>query len=127
MEPQPLWEYPCRALSNTVPLATLDLAKPISDQLSFTKGLIDIRGSGNCNGVALWMDWQFSEDVSLSGGPTRTVEPGNFVHWDINSKQGVYFLKEPVIVGEQFSGKQLQYQLQYVPDTAELKFNFSFV
>ncbi|CAN7991097.1 unnamed protein product [Ixodes hexagonus] len=88
VEPQPLWEYPCTAMTRPFRMATVNLAaNPKSDA---TSGHICFESAGNCNGVALWMDFGFDEENTVTTGPTETVVPGKKVIWDHFSRQGVY-------------------------------------
>lgn len=56
--------------------------------------------TGTCNGLVLWVDWILSEDGStkISSGPVRDVICGETVTWDMFSKQGAYFFKNPTQV-----------------------------
>ena len=46
--------------------------------------------SGCPNGIALWMDWELEDGITLNSGP-RSTSQTNELEWDMNSKQGVFF------------------------------------
>jgi len=123
VEPHPLWEYPSIALSQPVNVLSLDLTRPLNDQIIELEDRIVLPGNGCCNGVALWVDWELNAEISVSGGPIAPVVLGENIQWDINSKQGVYFLPTPVDVAD--SKTEFHYQVNMTPSTYELKFSFS--
>lgn len=125
VEPHPLWEYPCRALSAPVRLLTLDLTSSQSqvDQVLTAKGQEVLADSGTLNGVALWIDWQLDEANTVSGGPIAPVSVGHYIGWDMHSKQAVYFLKTCKLSDE---GKRvLNYYVEFVPETYDVRLEFS--
>ncbi|KAK3909580.1 Protein arginine N-methyltransferase 7 [Frankliniella fusca] len=75
-EAQPLWEYPCNALSKPTQLLELDFASSIPENKLECSGSLDISGSGACNGIALWMDWVLDskEENIVSTGPIAEIE-----------------------------------------------------
>ena len=96
---------------------------PLSDQIIEVKGQADVPATGICNGVAIWMHWQLSQDVFVSDGPTAPIVIGENIQWDLYSKQGVYFFKSPVGVAD--NKKKLHYQVNLTPSKFELTFSFS--
>ena len=127
VEPHPLWEYPCRALSTPVRLLTLDLTsfdQPQVDQVLTTKGQEVLADCGTLNGVALWIDWQLDEANAVSGGPVAPVSIGQYIDWDIHSKQAVYFLKTPCKLSDE-AKRTLNYEVEFVPETYDIRLEFS--
>ncbi|XP_034251100.1 protein arginine N-methyltransferase 7-like [Thrips palmi] len=97
-EAQPLWEYPCKALSKPTKLLELNFNANIPQkQIEYT-GSLDIMGLGQCNGVALWVDWVLDEEAQnvISTGPTEEVQIGHQVNWNLHSRQGVYLFPEAI-------------------------------
>lgn len=45
-----------------------------------------------CNGIVLWAEYQFTDQLTLSLGPRKKVTIGEKVEWDFYSKQGVHLL-----------------------------------
>ena len=75
IEPHPLWEYPAKALSSPQKLSSFDLDGQIPKKSIFETGDIKLNGNGTLNGMALWVNWHFSEDAEdcITTGPTKTV------------------------------------------------------
>ena len=125
VEPHYLWEYPSRALSAAVRLITLDLTgPPMTENLSI-KTRVDIPVAGVLNGVALWVDWELDGENTISGGPAGPIKLSHYPQWVLHSKQAVYFFKKPVALAEICNEQMLNCQVDFVPDTFELKFHFS--
>lgn len=106
MEAHPLWEYPCYALHTPIQLMTLDLRTDLSNVSATHKksANLDLKTLRRCakevqnarnscfgmrdtkdytdvlhyNGVAVWTEWHFGEQV-ISTGPTETVVTGQQV------------------------------------------------
>ena len=74
--------------------------------------------TGKCNGVAIWMDWEFGSDSYVSCGPIKPVNPGNYITWDTYSKQGVYFFKEPL------QASTITYDITFSPKSGKFIFDF---
>lgn len=126
VEPHHLWEYPTRALSPAVQITMLDLTTfGMTKEIPEVESKVNLPVNGTLNGVALWIDWQLDEATVISGGPTAPVTLGQNVQWDMHSKQAVYFIKDPVTLSEK--ERSLNYQISFVPETYEFKFNFSVV
>lgn len=99
------------------------LALPTSEEIH---GRIDLPVPGSLNGVAMWIDWQLDETASVSSGPTMPPTLGQNIKWDIHSKQAVYFIKEPMLVGGSGScTHSLKYRAKVLPDTYDFSFLFS--
>lgn len=96
VEPKPLWEYPCKALGNPVELMSIDFN---NFEKNFTNsGKMSIEITGNCNGIALWIDWHL-DDSNLqknivSTGSKIQITPGEYIDWDIYSLQGVHLFSK---------------------------------
>jgi len=90
VEPHPLWEYPCKALGKPKPCAIFDFSKDIHNFKTETLLPLENIQLDDVNGMALWMDWDLSEDISISTGPTKDVRVGEDIVWDVHSKQGVH-------------------------------------
>ncbi|CAH0546347.1 unnamed protein product [Brassicogethes aeneus] len=87
VEAQPLWEYPCVALTNEQEISMLDiLNNPTTLQES--SGCFQISSDLECNGIAIWIDWVHDGSV-ISTGPTEPIVVGEKIEWDIHTRQGV--------------------------------------
>jgi len=122
IEPHPLWEYPCRALSLPTKMMTVDLVSlPKGNNIH---GQINLPVAGKLNGVALWVDWQLDEHSVVSGGPICPPELSKKIQWDMHSKQAVYFLREVVSLAPA-NQDVLYYQADFDATTFDFKFHFS--
>ncbi|CAG0915635.1 unnamed protein product, partial [Notodromas monacha] len=84
VEPHPLWEYPGKALSGAVKVASFNLAENVEAELEKVhSGVVSFESDGLCNGVALWMTWEYpgrdDELFLISNGPVKPIEPGQNV------------------------------------------------
>lgn len=123
VEPQPLWEYPGKALSKPLEVLRFDFTKDIPEKLLCKTGSLGLSDSGHCNGIALWMDWNLDEDVTISTGPVEQVVVGKNIVWDPYTRQGVYFLgKESKAVAE--GSASLKFTIKFDPETGSFDFEF---
>ncbi|GAB0094235.1 Protein arginine N-methyltransferase [Sergentomyia squamirostris] len=102
-EAHPLWEYPCLALAEPMNAFSIDLDNFQSASNTFS-AKSSFKCSGTCNAVAFWVVWHLDrsghERAQVSTGPKSPPEPGKFVKWDPFTKQGVFFVVEPIAVAE---------------------------
>ncbi|KAH8348462.1 hypothetical protein KR084_007655 [Drosophila pseudotakahashii] len=122
VEAQPLWEYPCRALSEPQEVLNVEFSN-FSQELNLS-GSIELINPETCNGVALWVDWQLLDDSSprsiVSSGPSEPVTPGDFVKWDMFVRQGVHFPRKT-----KEAASHLEWSTDFKPLLGELNFRFS--
>ncbi|XP_026166377.1 protein arginine N-methyltransferase 7 isoform X2 [Mastacembelus armatus] len=67
-EPHPLWEYPCRALTQSKAVMTFDFTQCVPQQPVCNQGSLPLLRSGRCHGVALWMEYHLTRDITVSAG-----------------------------------------------------------
>ncbi|XP_055685899.1 protein arginine N-methyltransferase 7 [Lutzomyia longipalpis] len=100
-EAHPLWEYPCLALADPMKISSVDIESFPESSNTFTT-TSKFKSSGSCNGVAFWVVWHLdrsgSDKLKISTGPRETIEPGKFIKWDTFTKQGVFFVVDPIPV-----------------------------
>uniref|UniRef100_A0A672PGA9 Protein arginine N-methyltransferase 7 n=1 Tax=Sinocyclocheilus grahami TaxID=75366 RepID=A0A672PGA9_SINGR len=119
-EPHPLWEYPCRALTKPRPVMTFDFTQCVPEQPINSDGTV----RGRCHGVALWMEYQLTEDITVSMGLTKPVSKEGACEWNPHRKQGVFFFRST----REISGdgrEDLTYNLTFEPHTGDIKMDFS--
>nr|XP_022901940.1 protein arginine N-methyltransferase 7-like [Onthophagus taurus] len=94
VDAEPLWEYKGKAMSEIVDIATLDIPNLCAQEVA-TSGSFNLTGSGECNGLALWVDWIFDEEenIKISSGPTETVYVNTEIQWNIHVRQGVHLMR----------------------------------
>lgn len=125
VEAQPLWEYPCRALSLPQPVLTIDFSNFIETKQQCTT--LKFKDACQCNGIALWVDWKLNDSDStkyvISTGHTSPIHIGEFIEWDFHTRQGVHLLSRPKTMK---ADSELQCDISFVPVTGSLTFNFDF-
>ncbi|XP_037306713.2 protein arginine N-methyltransferase 7 [Pungitius pungitius] len=94
-EPHPLWEYPCRALTRAAEVMTFDFTQLIPQQPISSQGSLPFIRKGRCHGIALWMEYHLTADISVSAGLIGPVSEQGKCQWSRHRKQGVYFLRTP--------------------------------
>uniref|UniRef100_L7M4L7 Protein arginine N-methyltransferase n=1 Tax=Rhipicephalus pulchellus TaxID=72859 RepID=L7M4L7_RHIPC len=126
VEPQPLWEYPCKALTEEFVIAQLDMRNDPE-----TAGKISRAGEepfrskkGACNGVALWADFKLDDSNTVTSGPTQKIVPGEKIVWDRFSRQGVYFFDSTKLDRSKVDPKVLKWSFKF--DVPGGSMNFSF-
>ncbi|GFY67684.1 protein arginine N-methyltransferase 7 [Trichonephila inaurata madagascariensis] len=97
VEPHPVWEYPCTALSEEFNLQEFDFSKSTFTNAFEVSGEVPISSSGICNAIVLWTDYNF-EETEITTGPIQPIVPNHPIQWCMNSQQGVYFLHPPISV-----------------------------
>lgn len=123
-EPHPLWEYPCIALTEPRPVMTFDFQQCVPEQPISSQGSVPLVRRGCCHGVALWMEFQLTDDVTLSMGLTEPISKEGDCEWSPHRKQGVYFLRSPW----ESSGDGMAavaYNLTFDPSIGDIKMDFS--
>uniref|UniRef100_A0AAY4CCM1 Protein arginine N-methyltransferase n=1 Tax=Denticeps clupeoides TaxID=299321 RepID=A0AAY4CCM1_9TELE len=125
-EPHPLWEYPCRALTQARSVMTFDFqqcvpAKPISSQ-----GSVPLTRTGCCHGAVLWMEYRLTDDITVSMGLTGEVTEEGVCEWYPYRKQAVYFFKSPADCSGD-GGATLSYDLTFDPSTGDINMDFEVV
>ncbi|XP_031348627.1 protein arginine N-methyltransferase 7-like isoform X1 [Photinus pyralis] len=119
VEAQPLWEYPCIAQSAVKEFVNLNL-ETLTDAKTYDSSVkFQVEGDSNYNGVALWTDWDLdgtSKNV-ITTGPIISPEVGQWIQWDMHTRQGVHFLKQD---------KKKTITSQFHFNAQEGKINFSF-
>ena len=121
VEPHPLWEYPCVALAQPEEVLQFDLKQKVPQTIvSFTGEVSILDCSTPVNGVALWMEWSLDDETVVTGGPVSKVVTGEKVQWDMDSKQGVHLVKNPVCC------TSMQYKIDFIPREGDMSFKFDF-
>uniref|UniRef100_A0A4W5MMM1 Protein arginine N-methyltransferase n=1 Tax=Hucho hucho TaxID=62062 RepID=A0A4W5MMM1_9TELE len=123
-EPQPLWEYPCRALTQPRAVMTFDFLQCVPEQPIRCQGSLPFMRRGRCHGVALWMEYQLNDDIKVSMGLTRPVSEEGACEWSLHRKQGVYFFRSPW----ESSGDgraSVSYSFTFEPSIGDIKMDFT--
>ncbi|XP_072278976.1 protein arginine N-methyltransferase 7 [Pyxicephalus adspersus] len=125
-EPHALWEYPCRALSDAAKVMTFDFREPVPADDVKSEGSVSLVRSGRCHGVVLWMEYQLTEDISISTGLLDISKEKGYCQWYPHSKQGIFFLNS--VLEQGWSSTQtyssVTYQMTFHPKLGDIKMNF---
>lgn len=90
VEPFMLWEYPCVALGPSSKIFQMDFQDENVE--SSVKSIIIDNFSETCNGIAFWVEYEFTERWSSSHGPSSQIESGKLVNWRMHDRQGVHLI-----------------------------------
>ncbi|XP_043563162.1 protein arginine N-methyltransferase 7 [Chiloscyllium plagiosum] len=124
-EPHPLWEYPCRALSDPCQVLCFDFRQEVPEQPIYSTGSLKLLRSGICHGVVLWMDYSLTEDISISTGLTKPYSHTDDCNWNPHCKQGVYFLSSVTNHKSSTDGlNSVAYNVIFHPESGELAMDF---
>lgn len=76
--------------------------------------------------MAVWADFDLDgknhPKSTVSTGPTEPVEVGTFINWDINVRQGVHIIPNPVSVIK--GGNSMSWKVSFKPVAGDIKFHF---
>ncbi|XP_069017981.1 protein arginine N-methyltransferase 7 [Embiotoca jacksoni] len=123
-EPHPLWEYPCRALTESTAVMTFDFTQCVPQQPISSRGSLPFTRIGRCHGVALWMEFHLTDDITVSGGLTGPISEQGDCEWSRHRKQGVYFFRS----AWESSGDgraAVSYNFTFEPSLGDIKMDFS--
>jgi len=73
--------------------------------------------------VALWIDWKLddSDDDFVTSGPLQEPEIGDWIKWDVHTRQGVFFLPDDCI-----NTGSLVFSAKFNPKDGDIEFHFEF-
>lgn len=124
-EPQPLWEYPCRSLSEPRQILTFDFQQPIPQQPMQSRGVMELRRPGKSHGAVLWMEYQLTPDSTVSTGLMNPAEDKGDCCWNPHCKQAVYFLSATLDPSAPLDGPQsVSYAVEFHPLTGDITMEF---
>lgn len=124
-EPHPLWEYPCRSLSEPQQILTFDFQQPIPQQPMQSRGVMELRRPGKSHGAVLWMEYQLTPDSTVSTGLMNPAEDKGDCCWNPHCKQAVYFLSATLDPSVPLDGPQsVSYAVEFHPLTGDITMEF---
>uniref|UniRef100_A0A8D0GIC5 Protein arginine N-methyltransferase n=1 Tax=Sphenodon punctatus TaxID=8508 RepID=A0A8D0GIC5_SPHPU len=124
-EPHPLWEYPCRSLSNPLEVLTFDFRQTVPQETISVEGSVNLLRTGKSHAAVLWMEYHLTADISVSAGLVQTSNEKGNCQWNPHSKQAVYFLScvtEPESLID--SPCAVRYSLSFNPKAGEVVMDF---
>ncbi|NXO64760.1 ANM7 methyltransferase, partial [Phainopepla nitens] len=123
-EPHPLWEYPCKSLSDPQEVLTFDFTKTVPQQCLSTEGSVKLLRKGKSHGAVLWMEYHLAADISVSTGLMQLSNEKGNCEWNPHCKQAVYFFSS-VIESEILSDPTaVTYAIKFDTKTGEIAMDF---
>ncbi|CAK6975106.1 protein arginine N-methyltransferase 7 [Scomber scombrus] len=123
-EPHPLWEYPCRALTQSKAVMTFDFTQCVPQQPIISQGSLPFIRSGRCHGVALWMEYNLTNDIAVSAGLIGPISEQGDCEWSRHRKQGVYLFRSAWDSSGD-SRATVSYSFTFEPSLGDIKMDFS--
>ncbi|XP_030313569.1 protein arginine N-methyltransferase 7 [Calypte anna] len=124
-EPHPLWEYPCKSLSDPQQVLTFDFRETVPQHCLSTKGSVNLVRKGKSHGAVLWMKYNLIADISVSTGLMHISNEKGNCEWNPHCKQAVYFFSS-VIESETLSDlpSAITYAINFNTKTGEITMDF---
>ncbi|NXG10222.1 ANM7 methyltransferase, partial [Sakesphorus luctuosus] len=123
-EPHPLWEYPCKSLSDPLEVLTFDFRQTVPQHCLSTEGSVNLLRKGRSHGAVLWMEYHLDADVSISTGLMQISNEKGNCDWNPHCKQAVYFFSS-VIESETLSDPgAVTYAINFDTKTGEIAMDF---
>ncbi|XP_009571084.1 PREDICTED: protein arginine N-methyltransferase 7 isoform X2 [Fulmarus glacialis] len=124
-EPHPLWEYPCKSLSDPQEVLTFDFRKTVPQHCLSTEGSVNLLRKGKSHGAVLWMEYHLAADISVSTGLMQISNEKGNCEWNPHCKQAVYFFSS-VIESETLSDlpNAVMYAINFNTKTGEIAMDF---
>ncbi|NWR15933.1 ANM7 methyltransferase, partial [Emberiza fucata] len=123
-EPHPLWEYPCKSLSEPQEVLTFDFTKTVPQHCLSTEGSVKLLRKGKSHGAVLWMEYHLTADISVSTGLMELSNEKGNCEWNPHCKQAVYFFSS-VIESEILSDPTaVEYAMNFDTKTGEIAMDF---
>ncbi|XP_045389369.1 protein arginine N-methyltransferase 7 isoform X2 [Lemur catta] len=124
-EPHPLWEYPCRSLSEPQHMLTFDFRQPVPQQPMRAEGAMELRRPGRSHGAVLWMEYQLAPGSTLSTGLLEPVGDKGHCRWNPHCKQAVYFFStSPDPTVPPGGPRTVSYAVEFHPHTGDITMEF---
>ncbi|XP_045299230.1 protein arginine N-methyltransferase 7 isoform X11 [Leopardus geoffroyi] len=124
-EPHPLWEYPCRCLSEPQQILTFDFRQPVPPHLIHAEGSIELRRPGRSHGAVLWMEYHLTPDSTVSTGLLKSAEDKGDCCWNPHCKQAVYFFTTADPRAPLGGPQTVSYTVDFHPHTGDITMDFS--
>ncbi|XP_075621960.1 protein arginine N-methyltransferase 7 isoform X2 [Balearica regulorum gibbericeps] len=124
-EPHPLWEYPCKSLSDPQKVLTFDFRKTVPQHCLSTEGSVNLLRKGKSHGAVLWMEYHLAADISVNTGLMQISNEKGNCEWNPHCKQAVYFFSS-VIESETLSDlpSTVTYAINFDTKTGEIAMDF---
>ncbi|XP_030060154.1 protein arginine N-methyltransferase 7 isoform X2 [Microcaecilia unicolor] len=127
-EPHPLWEYPCRSLSEPKKIMTFDFRQVVPNQSLSTEGSLKLIRDGTSHGAVLWMEYHLTDEISVSIGLVQILNEKGDCQWNPHRKQAVYFFRS-ILEPEAISTcpTVVTYSIEFNTKKGELSMDYKFL
>ncbi|XP_068812364.1 protein arginine N-methyltransferase 7 isoform X3 [Struthio camelus] len=124
-EPHPLWEYPCKSLSDPQEVLIFDFRRTVPQHCLSTEGSVNLLRKGKSHGAVLWMEYHLTADISVSTGLMQISNDKGNCEWNPHCKQAVYFFSS-VIESETLTDlpSAVTYAIHFDTKTGEITMDF---
>ncbi|NXP73040.1 ANM7 methyltransferase, partial [Ramphastos sulfuratus] len=124
-EPHPLWEYPCKSLSDPQEVLTFDFRKTVPHHCLSTEGSVNLLRNGRSHGAVLWMEYHLAAGISINTGLMQISNEKGNCEWNPHCKQAVYFFSS-VIESETLTDlpSVVTYAINFDTKTGEIAMDF---
>ncbi|XP_077840463.1 protein arginine N-methyltransferase 7 isoform X15 [Macaca mulatta] len=117
-EPHPLWEYPCRSLSEPRQILAFDFRQLVPPRPLCAEGTMELRRPGRSHAAVLWMEYHLTPECTLSTGLLEPADPEGGCCWNPHCKQAVYFFSPVLDPRAPLGGPQMvSYVVEFHPGT----------
>ncbi|XP_019391013.1 PREDICTED: protein arginine N-methyltransferase 7 isoform X1 [Crocodylus porosus] len=124
-EPHPLWEYPCKSLSDPQQVMTFDFRQTVPQHHLSTEGSMKLLRTGKSHGVVLWMAYHLTADISINTGLVQISNEKGSCQWNPHCKQAVYFFSSVIESGAVADpSSAVAYSLSFDPQTGKIAMDF---
>ncbi|XP_029637505.1 protein arginine N-methyltransferase 7 [Octopus sinensis] len=122
IEAEVLWEYPGKALSEPLEIASFDLSSIFEENKVYNEHTLTFTRNGTCNGIAFWVEFQYGT-TTISTGIINSEEKTSdgYVTWDKHTRQGVHLLNQPI---DATSNGKFPVTLTYHPKSGQINIEF---
>ncbi|XP_068006581.1 protein arginine N-methyltransferase 7 isoform X2 [Melanerpes formicivorus] len=124
-EPHPLWEYPCKSLSDPQEVLTFDFSKTVPQDCLSAEGSVNLLRKGTSHGAVLWMEYHLTAGISVNTGLMQISNEKGNCEWNPHCKQAVYFFSS-VIESETLTDlpSVVSYAISFDTKTGEIAMDF---
>ncbi|XP_023066019.1 protein arginine N-methyltransferase 7 isoform X6 [Piliocolobus tephrosceles] len=124
-EPHPLWEYPCRSLSEPQQILAFDFRQLVPPRPLCAEGTMELRRPGRSHAAVLWMEYHLTPECTLSTGLLEPADPEGGCCWNRHCKQAVHFFSPvPDPRAPLGSPQTVSYAVEFHPDTGDVTMEF---
>ncbi|XP_025226012.1 protein arginine N-methyltransferase 7 isoform X2 [Theropithecus gelada] len=124
-EPHPLWEYPCRSLSEPRQILAFDFRQLVPPRPLCAEGTMELRRPGRSHAAVLWMEYHLTPECTLSTGLLEPADPEGGCCWNPHCKQAVYFFSPVLDPRAPLGGPQpVSYVVEFHPSTGDITMEF---